>query len=99
MRESSDEQLLAATVAGDGDAFAAFYRRHLSSVLRYCAARGGEGEIAADLAAEVFAQALAACERYRPEDGPAAGWLYGVARLVVLMSRRRGQVEDRGRRR
>lgn len=99
MRELSDEQLLAATVAGDPDAYAAFYRRHLPAVLRFCSARGVAPEVAADLTAEVFAAALGACARYRPEEGPAVAWLYGVARKVLLMSWRRGRVEDRARRR
>jgi RNA polymerase sigma-70 factor (ECF subfamily) len=95
----NDEDLLAASAAGDADAFAAFYRRHLSAVLRYCGGRGVPPEVAADLAAEVFAAALAACGRFRPEEGPAVDWLYGVARNVMLMSWRRGRVEDRARRR
>src|SRR5215217_5092726 len=99
MPDRSDEDLLSATLAGDADAFAAFYRRHLPAVLRYCAGHGARPEVAADLAAEVFAAALGACERYRPADGPAVAWLYGVARNVLLMSRRRGRVEDRARRR
>jgi RNA polymerase sigma factor (sigma-70 family) len=99
MRDRPDEELLSATLTGDADAFAEFYRRHLPAVLRYCAGRGAGPEVAADLAAEVFAAALNACERYRPEQGPAVAWLYGVARNVLLMSRRRGRVEDRARRR
>ena len=99
MRDRTDEELLSATVAGDADAFALFYRRHLPAVLRYCAGRGAGREVAADLTAEIFAAALAACGRYRPAQGPAAAWLFGIARNVVLMSWRRGRVEDRARRR
>jgi RNA polymerase sigma-70 factor (ECF subfamily) len=50
------------------------------------------------VAAEVFAAALVASGRYRAEEGPAVAWPYGVARNVLLMSWRRGRVEDRARR-
>ena len=55
------------------------------------------GELAADLAAETFAQALASRRRFR--GGTAVGWLFGIAANVLSHSMRRGQVEDRARRR
>jgi RNA polymerase sigma-70 factor (ECF subfamily) len=55
-----DEALLAATAAGDADAFAAFYRRHLALVVGFGLGATGDREAAADLAGEVFAAALGA---------------------------------------
>jgi hypothetical protein len=37
--EHSDEELLAATAAGDADAFGRFYRRHERQVLTYAVLR------------------------------------------------------------
>ena len=48
---SSDESLLAATRAGDADAFGAFFARHSRTVLRFVRRRVGSAELAADLTA------------------------------------------------
>jgi RNA polymerase sigma factor (sigma-70 family) len=94
----SDDDLLAATAAGDADAYAIFYRRHCDLVLAFLRARVGQPEVAFDLAAETFASAAASAQRYTPGDAPAAAWLLGIARHKWLESRRRGRVEDRVRR-
>jgi len=93
----SDEQLLGATHR-DPSAFAVFYRRHLDAVVRFFHARVGEPELAADLAAETFAAALLASSRYRKAVAPPGAWLFGIARHKLVDSLRRGQVEDRARR-
>jgi RNA polymerase sigma factor (sigma-70 family) len=95
--QRSDEQLLAES-RRDPTAFAAFYRRHLDAVVRFHRARVREPELAADLAAETFAAALLASRRYRPDAAPARAWLYAIARHKLIDSMRRGQVEDRARR-
>src|SRR3954451_10641158 len=93
----SDERLLAGTRPAPA-ASAVFYRRHVDAVIRFHRARAREPELAADLAAETFAAALLASRRYRPELAPPAGWLYAIARHKLIDSVRRGQVEDRARR-
>jgi RNA polymerase sigma factor (sigma-70 family) len=67
-------------------------------MLAYFMRRVRSAELAADLTAETFAHALASRTRFR-RRGPAAAWLFGIARNVLAKSLRRGQVEDRGRRR
>ena len=94
-----DAALLAASAAGDRGAFAAFYRRHLAAVLGFLLRETGDRELAADLAAEVFAAALLGAGRYRPEHASALPWLCGIARYKASESRRRGRAEDRARRR
>jgi RNA polymerase sigma factor (sigma-70 family) len=94
-----DAQLLAATAGGDGDAFAVFYRRHLSRVVGFAHRATGDAELAADLAGEVFAAALAGAGRYRPHHESAAPWLLGIAQNKLRESRRRGRVENATRRR
>src|SRR3954452_4099935 len=96
--ERSDETLLTA-LDDEPDAFAEFYRRHVTALLGYFVRRTRDPELAADLCAETFAAALAGAHRYRPERGPAVAWLYGIARRLLAHARRRGAVEDHARRR
>jgi RNA polymerase sigma factor (sigma-70 family) len=93
----SDEDLLQATQR-DAEAFGVFYRRYEARVLAFFLARTGDGEVAADLAAETFAATLSASHRFRPRSEPAVAWLFGIARNTLAMSRRRGRVEARARR-
>ncbi|MGH2902603.1 MAG: RNA polymerase sigma factor [Solirubrobacteraceae bacterium] len=94
-----DDELLLATAAGDGAAFAVFYERHLALVLAFLARRVGCEDVAADLAGETFAAALLACGRFRPAEAPASVWLLGIARNKLRESARRGRVETEARRR
>ena len=57
----------------------------------------GNREVATDLAAETFAQALVSMRRFRGGDETA--WLYGIARNLFFQYRRRARVEDAARRR
>jgi RNA polymerase sigma-70 factor (ECF subfamily) len=95
----SDQELLQAIARCDGAAFTIFYRRHLPRVVAYLVRETGDRELAADLAAEVFAAALAGARRYRATHDTALPWLLGIARNTVGASRRRGRVEARARRR
>jgi RNA polymerase sigma-70 factor (ECF subfamily) len=99
MDDRSDLELVAAVVRGDEQAFALLYRRHLPLVLSWCLRQTGNRELAADLCAEVFAASLIAARRYRGDSGDVAAWLLGIARNKLRESRRRGQIEDRARRR
>jgi RNA polymerase sigma factor (sigma-70 family) len=96
---ATDVELLEATVRGEQQAYAAFYRRHLPSVLSFLMRLGAGRELAGDLAAEAFAAALLAAGRYRPEHETALPWLCGIARRKLADTRRRGRAEDRARRR
>jgi RNA polymerase sigma factor (sigma-70 family) len=94
-----DTELLAAALAGDGDAFGAFYRRHVRRITAFHLARTHEAQDAADLTAETFAAALETLDRFDPERGEPIAWLFGIARHRLSGLRRRGAVEDRARRR
>jgi RNA polymerase sigma factor (sigma-70 family) len=95
--DRTDEELLGAA-ASDEEAFAELYRRYERPLAGFFARAVGRGDLAADLTAETFAQALASISRYDPQLGTAAAWLFGIARHVLARSRARGQVEDRARR-
>jgi RNA polymerase sigma factor (sigma-70 family) len=99
-RERTDGELLKAVADGDGAAFAAFYRRHLAGVVGYLVRETSDREVAADLAAEVFAATFLQAGRFRARGaGSAVPWLRGIAQNKLRESRRRGRVEDRARRR
>ena len=99
LEHASDANLLAAVARCDGRAFAVFYRRHLPAVLAYLVRQTRDPEVAADLAAEVFAAVLLSSRRYRPETQSAAPWVMGIAHKKLLMSLRRGRIESKARRR
>ena len=67
----SDEDLLVAA-ARDSAAFGVFYRRYEGPMLAFFVRRTRDGELAADLTAEVFARALEAGARFRPGGAPAS---------------------------
>jgi RNA polymerase sigma factor (sigma-70 family) len=95
--EPSDRELLA--VAGeDPRAFAAFYRRHERAVVVFLRRRTESPELAADLAAEVFAAVLVACRRDAVPAGRESAWLFSVAEHKLIDSYRRGRVQDEARR-
>jgi RNA polymerase sigma factor (sigma-70 family) len=96
LRANSDEELLAGR---DAASFELFYCHQVDRVLGYFARRTREPELAADLTAETFAAALAGRRRYRPEAGPAAGWLFGIASKKLADAQRKGYAERRARRR
>src|SRR3954467_3044883 len=93
---ATDEELLSAR---DAASFELFYCRHVDALLGFFARRTRDPELAADLAAETFAAALASRRRYRPEAGAAAGWLYGIGTKKLADAQRRGYAEMRARRR
>lgn len=91
-----DEALLART-PGDDYAFAEFYRRWERPVAAFFMRAVGSGEVAADLTAETFAEALSSAGRFDPARGDAAAWLFGIARHLLARGRERGRVENRAR--
>jgi hypothetical protein len=44
----------------------------------------GRGEVAADLTAEAFAEALSSAGRFDAARGDAAAWLFGIARHLLV---------------
>lgn len=91
----SDEELLAATRAGQADAFAVFFARHGEGLVGFVRRRVGSAELAADLTAEVFAAALIATHRGHASEVPdGRAWLRGIARHKVADSYRDGHASD-----
>lgn len=72
------------------------YTRHRRELLLFFVRRTADTEVALDLWAETFAQALVSRRRFRGStDAEAAGWLYAIARRQLALFYRRGQAERR----
>ena len=99
MTQESDDDLLGAIAARDAEAFTVFYRRHLPVTLAYLMRETRDPELAADLAAEAFADVLLTSHRYLDHGITATPWVIGIARNKLLMSLRRGRVEAKARKR
>jgi RNA polymerase sigma-70 factor (ECF subfamily) len=92
---TTDAALLSAA-RSDPTAFRELYDRYSERIHGYFVRRTRDEDAAFDLTAETFAQAWLVRARFRDEvDGSAAPWLFGIARNVLLMSLRRGQLERR----
>jgi RNA polymerase sigma-70 factor, ECF subfamily len=92
---TTDAALLAAA-RSDPNAFRALYDAYATRIHGYFVRRTGDEHASFDLTAETFAQAWLVRGRFRDEHGgSAAPWLFGIARNVLLMSLRRGQLERR----
>jgi RNA polymerase sigma-70 factor (ECF subfamily) len=91
--------LLLAAAGGDDRAFAEFYRRWLPLVTGYHLRRTRSRELAFDLTAETFAAVVADLQRFDPDRGSAAGWLFEIAEHKLLDSARRARVESSARKR
>ena len=89
MVDRTDAELLAAAAAGDGDAFAAFFRRHVRPVTAYAVRRCSSPDEVADLVSDTFAAALQATSRYEPMLPSALPWLFGIERRVLARQRRK----------
>jgi RNA polymerase sigma factor (sigma-70 family) len=96
--DATDEQLLIWS-AGDPEAFGVFYDRFERPLLAFLSRATRRPDVAADLAAEVFAAALEGASGFHPELGTARGWLFGIARHHLADAWEHRRVEDRARRR
>jgi RNA polymerase sigma factor (sigma-70 family) len=78
----------------------ALYLGHRDPLLGYLARRTADPELALELLAETFAQAVASKRRFRgASEDEAVGWLYGIAKKQVALYYRRGRCEQRALRR
>jgi RNA polymerase sigma factor (sigma-70 family) len=80
----------------DRDDVSRLYAVHASALLRFFARRTLQPEVAVDLVAETFAQALADRQAFRgSSDGEAVAWIFGIGRHRLDEYFRRGVVERR----
>lgn len=75
---------------------AALYERHRKELLLFFVRRTADAEVALDLWAETFAQAVVSARRFKGRsEAEEAGWLYAIARRQLALYYRRGTAERR----
>ena len=80
----SDGELIQRTGAGDRSAFDKLYRRYSRPVFGLALRRLGDRGRAEDAVQETFVSIWRSARTYRPERGPGAPWVYGVARNAIV---------------
>jgi RNA polymerase sigma factor (sigma-70 family) len=95
--DATDAQIMRAARTSN-DAFCLLYDRYSERMFRWCA-RHAE-DVAADLTAEIFAQAWISRRSFKDKAGGSAGpWLFGIARNVLRDSVRKRRAETSARKR
>jgi RNA polymerase sigma-70 factor (ECF subfamily) len=87
--QKTDEQLYQLMKKGDAQAFAALYERREPALYRYALHMTGSAAAAEEVAQEVFVQLMAVNTRFDETRGSLEGWMYGVARNLVRVQRRK----------
>ena len=82
--QASDTELLVRVAKRDREAFEVLYRRYIRSVFGLALQRLRERQRAEDATQETFAAVWRSAGSYKPERGPAAPWLYAIARNAVV---------------
>src|SRR3954467_6939530 len=82
--DATIERLVAEAQAGDSWAFGMIFDQYHESIHRYIASRVHRPSDAEDLTQHVFVKALEALPRYESRGVPFGGWLFKLARNVVI---------------
>lgn len=82
--QASDSELLVRVADRDREAFEVLYHRYIRSVFGLALQRLRNRERAEDAVQEMFAAVWRSAGSYRPERGPAAPWLYAIARNAIV---------------
>jgi RNA polymerase sigma-70 factor, ECF subfamily len=82
--DASDSDLLVRVAARDRLAFEAIYRRYVRSVYGLALRRIRDRQRAEDAVQETFTAVWRSAASYKPERGPAAPWLYAIARNAIV---------------
>ncbi len=91
--ERDDEALVERLRAFDQLAWGEIYDLHHIRIWRYVYARTGDRDEADDLAAQVFAEAVASIHRYRYTGRPLLAWLYRITHNLTAQRARRRRRE------
>ena len=82
--DATDSALLGRVADRDREAFELLYHRYVRSVFGLALRRMRDRQRAEDAVQETFAAVWRSAGSYRPEQGPAAPWLYAVARNAIV---------------
>uniref|UniRef100_Q024Q0 RNA polymerase, sigma-24 subunit, ECF subfamily n=1 Tax=Solibacter usitatus (strain Ellin6076) TaxID=234267 RepID=Q024Q0_SOLUE len=87
----TDDELLIRIQSGDEQAFVDLYRRRQAALYRFALHMSGSMPVAEDVTQEVFLALLREECGYDPERGTLSGYLFGIARKLVLRHLERGR--------
>jgi RNA polymerase sigma-70 factor (ECF subfamily) len=90
-RLETDDELLSRIQSGDEQAFVDLYRRRQAALFRFALHMSGSLPVAEDVTQEVFLALLREGCGYDPERGTLSGYLFGIARKLVLRHLERGR--------
>lgn len=97
MEEAQLKALVKKASRGDEGAAAALFDEYYPRVYRYAAARLGPGHSAEDAASETFAKVVRELGRFKWRGAGFEGWLFRIARNVIVdMQRRTGKETPTG---
>ena len=89
----TDDELLSRLRRGDEAAFVALYRRRQGAIYRFAMHMSGSATAAEDITQEVFLALLRRECGFDPQRGTLSGYLFGIARKLVLRNLERGRLD------
>jgi RNA polymerase sigma-70 factor (ECF subfamily) len=89
----TDDQLFVRLRAGQEAAFIALYRKRQGAIFRFALQMSGSPAVAEDITQEVFLALLRDGCGYDPDRGTLSGYLFGIARKLLLRQMERGRVD------
>src|SRR5689334_8590665 len=89
----TDDELLFRIQSGDEQAFMALYERRQAALYRFALHMSGSATAAEDISQEVFLALLREGCGYDPARGTLSGYLFGIARKLVLRHVERGRAD------
>jgi RNA polymerase sigma-70 factor (ECF subfamily) len=92
-RQDTDDDLLLQMRSGDEEAFVELYRRRQGAIFRFALHITGSRALAEDITQEVFLALIRDDCGYDPERGTLSGYLFGIARKLVLRNIERGRAD------
>lgn len=92
--QRTDEELYRLMRKGDREAFGELYERRSPALRRYALHMSGSAAAAEEVAHEVFVQLMRSNTNFDDKRGSLEAWMYGVARNLVRVIRRKGPVEE-----
>ena len=93
MEEAQLKAIVKRASRGDEDAAALLFDEYYPRVYRYASARLGAGPSAEDAASETFAKVVRELGRFRWRGAGFEGWLFRIARNVIVDMQRAGGKE------
>jgi RNA polymerase sigma-70 factor (ECF subfamily) len=89
----TDDELLFRLRSGDEAAFVMLYRRRQGAIYRFAMHMSGSAAAAEDITQEVFLSLLRQGCGFDPERGTLSGYLFGIARKLVLRTLERSRAD------